>query len=141
MLRRKIQSPSPALPGLGLAPQLLDALLLAARRFYAAPTPCQLLTQICLALAELALHAEGGVDSLFSRMPHLPPPAMLELLTVLPEEVAQDQGGDTGVDAAARCRFTRELLTHAPAMLEFLHGQSEKAPTDDDGVPLRGWAP
>ncbi|CAD6256823.1 unnamed protein product [Miscanthus lutarioriparius] len=136
MLRRKIQSPSPALPGLGLAPQLLDALLLAARRFCAAPAPRQLLTQICLALAALALRAEGGVDGLFARMPHLPPPAVLELLTVLPEEAAQDQGGDTGVDAAARCRFTRELLAHAPAVLEFLHGQSEKAPTDDDGVPL-----
>ncbi|CAD6341408.1 unnamed protein product [Miscanthus lutarioriparius] len=136
MLRRKIQSPGPALPGLGLAPQLLDALLLAARRFCAAPAPRQLLTQICLALAALALRAEGGVDGLFARMPHLPPPAVLELLTVLPEEAAQDQGGDTGVDAAARCRFTRELLAHAPAVLEFLHGQSEKAPTDDDGVPL-----
>ncbi|AQK57548.1 ARM repeat superfamily protein [Zea mays] len=136
MLRRKIQSPGPALLGLGLASQLLDALLLAARRFCAAPAPRQLLTQICLALAALALRAEGGVDGLFARMPHLPPPAVLELLTVLPEEAAQDQGGDTGVDAAARCRFTRELLAHAPSVLEFLHRQSEKAPADDDGVPL-----
>ncbi|KAJ1275764.1 hypothetical protein BS78_05G161400 [Paspalum vaginatum] len=136
MLRRKIQSPGPAAPGAGLAPQLLDALLLAARRFCAAPAPRQLLTQICLALAALALRAEGGVDGLFARMPHLPPPAVLELLTVLPEEAAQDQGGDTGVDAAARCRFTRELLAHAPAVLEFLHAQSEKVPSADDGVPL-----
>ncbi|WVZ51352.1 hypothetical protein U9M48_002505 [Paspalum notatum var. saurae] len=134
MLRRKIQSPGPAVPG--AAPQLLDALLLAARRFCAAPAPRQLLTQICLALAALALRADGGVDGLFARMPHLPPPAVLELLTVLPEEAAQDQGGDTGVDAAARCRFTRELLAHAPAVLEFLHAQSEKAPSADDGVPL-----
>jgi transportin-3 len=137
MLRRKIQSPGPALPGAaGLAPQLLDALLLAARRFCAAPAPRQLLTQICLALSALALRAEGGVDGLFARMPHLPAPAVLELLTVLPEEAAQDQAGDTGVDAAARCRFTRELLAHAPAVLDFLHSQSEKVPADDDGVPL-----
>ncbi|KAF8775876.1 hypothetical protein HU200_004124 [Digitaria exilis] len=136
MLRRKIQSPGPALPGAGLAPQLLDALLLAARRFSAAPAPRQLLTQICLALSALALRAEGGVDGLFARMPHLPAPAVLELLTVLPEESAQDQAGDTGVDAAARCRFTRELLAHAPAVIEFLHSQSEKVPADDDGVPL-----
>ncbi|XP_039825064.1 importin-13-like isoform X4 [Panicum virgatum] len=136
MLRRKIQSPGPALPGAGLAPQLLDALLLAARRFCAAPAPRQLLTQICLALSALALRAEGGVDGLFARMPHLPAPAVLELLTVLPEEAAQDQAGDTGVDAATRCRFTRELLAHAPAVLEFLHSQSEKVPADDDGVPL-----
>ncbi|KAF8650838.1 hypothetical protein HU200_063746 [Digitaria exilis] len=136
MLRRKIQSPGPALPGAGLAPQLLDALLLAARRFSAATAPRQLLTQICLALSALALRAEGGVDGLFARMPHLPAPAVLELLTVLPEESAQDQAGDTGVDAAARCRFTRELLAHAPAVIEFLHSHSEKVPADDDGVPL-----
>ncbi|KAL6842920.1 hypothetical protein ACP4OV_027233 [Aristida adscensionis] len=137
MLRRKIQSPDGALAlarGPGAAP-LLDALLLAARRFCAAPAPRQLLTQICLALAALALRAEGGVDGLFARMPHLPGPAVLELLTVLPEEAAQDQGGDTGVDAAARCRFTREVLAHAPAVLEFLQAQSEK-PDADDGVPL-----
>ncbi|CAO2144367.1 unnamed protein product [Urochloa humidicola] len=136
MLRRKIQSPGPALPGAGLAPQLLDALLHAARRFAAAPAPRQLLTQICLALSALALRAEGGVDGLFARMPHLPAPAVLELLTVLPEEAAQDQAGDTGVDAAARCRFTREVLAHAPAVIEFLHSQSEKVPADDDGVPV-----
>uniref|UniRef100_K3ZH68 Exportin-1/Importin-beta-like domain-containing protein n=1 Tax=Setaria italica TaxID=4555 RepID=K3ZH68_SETIT len=136
MLRRKIQSPGPALPGAGLAPQLLDALLHAAQRFSAAPAPRQLLTQICLALSALALRAEGGVDDLFARMPLLPAPAVLELLTVLPEEAAQDQGGDTGVDAAARCRFTREVLAHAPAVIEFLHSQSEKVPADDDGVPL-----
>ncbi|XP_062197197.1 transportin MOS14 isoform X2 [Phragmites australis] len=133
MLRRKIQSPGAALALPGA--QLLDALLLAARRFCSAPAPRQLLTQICLALSALALRAEGGVDGLFARMPHLPAPAVLELLTVLPEEAAQDQGGDTGVDAAARCRFTRELLAHAPAVLEFLHAQSEKADADD-GVPL-----
>jgi transportin-3 len=134
MLRRKIQSDAAALPpGAG---QLLDALLHAARRFCAGSAPRQLLTQICLALAALALRAEGGVDGLFARMPHLPSPAVLELLTVLPEEAAQDQGADTGVDAAARCRFTREVLAHAPAVLEFLHVQSEKADADHDGVPI-----
>ncbi|VAI05522.1 unnamed protein product [Triticum turgidum subsp. durum] len=131
MLRRKIQSPDYSLPD--NAAQLLDALLVAARRFCLAPP--RLLTQICLALAALALRAEGGVDGLFARMPHLPDPALLELLTVLPEEVAQDESGDTGVDSATRCRFTRELLTHAPAVLEFLLAQSEK-PAAADGVPL-----
>ncbi|GJN04681.1 hypothetical protein PR202_ga22246 [Eleusine coracana subsp. coracana] len=138
MLRRKIQSPAAdgaALPsGAG---QLLDALLHAARRFCGGSAPRQLLTQICLALSALALRAEGGVDGLFARMPHLPSPAVLELLTVLPEEAAQDHGGDTGVDAAVRCRYTRELLAHAPAVLEFLHAQSEKADGDQDGVPLQ----
>ncbi|EMS52797.1 Transportin-3 [Triticum urartu] len=131
MLRRKIQSPDYPLPN--NAAQLLDALLVAARRFCLAPP--RLLTQICLALAALALRAEGGVDGLFARMPHLPDPALLELLTVLPEEVAQDESGDTGVDSVTRCRFTRELLTHAPAVLEFLLAQSEK-PAAADGVPL-----
>ncbi|XP_024319110.1 transportin MOS14 isoform X2 [Brachypodium distachyon] len=131
MLRRKIQSPSAPLPD--PAAQLLDALLLAARRFCLGPP--RLLTQICLALAALALRAEGGVDGLFARMQHLPDPALLELLTVLPEEVAQDQSGDTGVNAAARCRFTRELLAHAPAVLKFLLAQSEK-PDGADGVSL-----
>uniref|UniRef100_A0A0D9XSW3 Exportin-1/Importin-beta-like domain-containing protein n=1 Tax=Leersia perrieri TaxID=77586 RepID=A0A0D9XSW3_9ORYZ len=65
---------------------------------------------ISLALAALALRAEGGVEGLFARMRHLPEPAVLELLTVLPEEVVQDQSGDTGVDATARGRFTRELM-------------------------------
>uniref|UniRef100_M8BJB7 Exportin-1/Importin-beta-like domain-containing protein n=1 Tax=Aegilops tauschii TaxID=37682 RepID=M8BJB7_AEGTA len=131
MLRRKIQSPDYSLPD--NAAQLLDALLVAARRFCLAPP--RLLTQICLALAALALRAEGGVDGLFARMPHLPDPALLELLTVLPEEVAQDESGDTGVDSATRCRFARELLMHAPAVLEFLLAQSEK-PAAADGVPL-----
>ncbi|KAM3313005.1 hypothetical protein ACQJBY_032625 [Aegilops geniculata] len=131
MLRRKIQSPDYSLPD--NAAQLLDALLVAARRFCLAPP--RLLTQICLALAALALRAEGGVDGLFARMPHLPDPALLELLIVLPEEVAQDESGDTGVDSATRCRFTRELLMHAPAVLEFLLAQSEK-PAAADGVPL-----
>ncbi|KAM0913940.1 hypothetical protein ACQ4PT_011836 [Festuca glaucescens] len=131
MLRRKIQSPGAPLPD--PAGQLLDALLVAARRFcFGLP---RLLTQICLALAALALRAEGGVDGLFARMLHLPDPALLELLTVLPEEVAQDQSGDTGVDSASRCRYTRELLAHAPAVLDFLLAQSEK-PAAADGVPL-----
>ncbi|KAM0828073.1 hypothetical protein ACQ4PT_067795 [Festuca glaucescens] len=129
MLRRKIQSPGAPLPD--PAGQLLDALLVAARRFCFGPP--RLHTQICLALAALALRAEGGVDGLFARMPHLPDPALLELLTVLPEEVAQDQSGDTGVDSASRCRYTRELLAHAPAVLDFLLAQSEK-PDAADGV-------
>ncbi|KAF0897018.1 hypothetical protein E2562_031318 [Oryza meyeriana var. granulata] len=132
MLRRKIQCPVGGPP-----PQvahLLDALLLAAGRFCLGPP--RLLTQISLALAALALRAEGGVDGLFARMRHLPDPAVMELLTVLPEEVVQDQSGDTGVDAAARCRFTRELMAHAPAVLEFLLAQSESAAAAADGVPL-----
>uniref|UniRef100_J3N8V9 Exportin-1/Importin-beta-like domain-containing protein n=1 Tax=Oryza brachyantha TaxID=4533 RepID=J3N8V9_ORYBR len=84
---------------------------------------------ISLALAALALRAEGGVDGLFARMRLLPDPAVMELLTVLPEEVVQDQSGDTGVDAAARCRFTRELMAHAPAVIDFLLAQSETAAT------------
>uniref|UniRef100_A0ACD5X6S8 Uncharacterized protein n=1 Tax=Avena sativa TaxID=4498 RepID=A0ACD5X6S8_AVESA len=131
MLRRKIQSPGAPLPD--PAGELLEALLVAARRFCFGPP--RLLTQICLALAALAVRVEGGVDGLFARMPHLPDLALLELLTVLPEEVAQDQSGNTGVDSAARCRSTRELLAHAPAVLEFLLAQSEK-PDAVDGVPL-----
>jgi hypothetical protein len=53
------------------------------RRFCAGLTPRQLLTQICLALAALALRAEGGVDGLFAQMPHLSSPAVLELLASL----------------------------------------------------------
>uniref|UniRef100_A0A0E0BJZ3 Exportin-1/Importin-beta-like domain-containing protein n=1 Tax=Oryza glumipatula TaxID=40148 RepID=A0A0E0BJZ3_9ORYZ len=137
MLRRKIQCP-PAAAGGCPTPQevahLLDALLLAAGRFCLGPP--RLLTQISLALAAMALRAEGGVDGLFARMRHLPDPAVMELLTVLPEEVVQDQSGDTGVDAAARCRFTRELMAHAPAVLEFLLAQSENTAAAADGVPL-----
>uniref|UniRef100_A0A0D9XST6 Exportin-1/Importin-beta-like domain-containing protein n=1 Tax=Leersia perrieri TaxID=77586 RepID=A0A0D9XST6_9ORYZ len=121
MLRRKIQCPGAAGGG-GAPPHVLDALLLAAGRFCYLGPP-RLLTQISLALAALALRADGGVEGLFARMRHLPEPAVLELLTVLPEEVVQDQSGDTGVDAAARGRFTREVMAHAPSVLEFLLGQ------------------
>uniref|UniRef100_A0A0D9XST2 Exportin-1/Importin-beta-like domain-containing protein n=1 Tax=Leersia perrieri TaxID=77586 RepID=A0A0D9XST2_9ORYZ len=130
MLRRKIQCPGAAGGG-GAPPHVLDALLLAAGRFCYLGPP-RLLTQISLALAALALRADGGVEGLFARMRHLPEPAVLELLTVLPEEVVQDQSGDTGVDAAARGRFTREVMAHAPSVLEFLLGQSDNAAADDE---------
>lgn len=43
--------------------------------------------------------------------------AVLAMLTVLPEEVVEDQSGDRNVDAASRSRFTREVGWYDPSML------------------------
>ncbi|RWW71555.1 hypothetical protein BHE74_00020692 [Ensete ventricosum] len=94
---------------------LLNALLRAAQRFCLGPP--QLLTQICLALSALILRAvehRKPVEQLFSSLHQLQSQengnlAVLEMLTVLPEEVAEDQNRDHNIDAASRGQFTREV--------------------------------
>lgn len=111
---------------------LLNALLVAAKRFSLGPP--QLLTQICLALSALVLRAvehKKPIEQLFSSLNKLQSQengnvAVLEMLTVLPEEVAEDQSGDRNITAASRCQFTRELLSQTPTVLEFLLLQSEQ---------------
>ncbi|KAG1370278.1 putative Transportin MOS14 [Cocos nucifera] len=140
ILRRKIQNEGYYLQ-VGAKDALLNALLLAAQRFSLGPP--QLLTQICLALSALVLRAvehKKPIEQLFASLQKLQSQengnvAVLEMLTVLPEEVAEDQNGDRNIDAASRCQFTRELLSHTSTVLEFLLLQSEQRL--DDGIQFR----
>ncbi|XP_026666278.2 transportin-3 isoform X4 [Phoenix dactylifera] len=140
ILRRKIQNEGYYLQ-VGAKDALLHALLLAAQRFSLGPP--QLLTQICLALSALVLRAvehKKPIEQLFASLQKLQSQengnvAVLEMLTVLPEEVAEDQNGDRNIDAASRCQFTRELLSHTSTVLEFLLLQSEQRL--DDGIQFR----
>lgn len=92
ILKRKIQNEGRYLQS-GAKDALLNALLLAARRFSSGPP--QLLTQICLALSSLLLHAvehEKPIEKLFYSLQNLQNEdngniAVLETLTVLPEVV------------------------------------------------------
>lgn len=77
----------------------------------------QLLTQICLALSGLVLRAvehKKPIDQLFASLHQLQSQenenvAVLELLTVLPEEVVEDQNVDRSIDFTSRSQFTREV--------------------------------
>lgn len=140
ILRRKIQNEGYHLQ-LGVKGSLLNALLLAARRFSLGPP--QLLTQICLALSALVLRAvehKMPIEQFFSSLNKLQNQengnaAVLEMLTVLPEEVVEDSSGDCSIDARSRCKFTRELLSHTSIVLEFLLLQSEQ--NLENGIPLQ----
>ncbi|XP_028553838.1 uncharacterized protein LOC110092572 isoform X2 [Dendrobium catenatum] len=130
ILRRKIQNDGYHLQ-IGAKGSLFNALLLAARRFSLGPP--QLLTQICLALSALVLRAvehKMPIEQFFSSLNELQSQengnaAVLEMLTVLPEEV-EVNNGDGSIDAGSRFQFTRELLSHTPNVLEFLLLQSEQ---------------
>jgi transportin-3 len=88
----------------------------------------QLLTQVCVALSAMVLRADEWrkpVDQLFASLNELQGQgtgsnAVLELLTVLPEEVIEDQSVLSSVDSGRRWQFTQELLSHTGAVLEFL---------------------
>ncbi|KAG8656082.1 transportin MOS14 isoform X2 [Manihot esculenta] len=131
ILKRKIQSEGYYLK-LEVKDALLNALLVAAKRFSSGPP--QLLTQICLALAALILRAvEHGkpIEQLFYSLQTLQNQddgniAVLEMLTVLPEEVVDTQNTDTSISPAHRSQYGQELLSHTPTVLEFLLDQSQK---------------
>ncbi|KAF2301703.1 hypothetical protein GH714_028725 [Hevea brasiliensis] len=139
ILKRKIQSEGYYLQ-LAVKDALLNALLVAAKRFSSGPP--QLLTQICLALAALVLRAvEHGkpIEQLFYSLQTLQNQddgnvAVLEMLTVLPEEVVDTQNTDTSISPAHRSQYGQELLSHTPTVLEFLLDQSQKI--YDGGVQL-----
>lgn len=139
ILRRKIQNEGHLLQ-VGAKDALLNALLVAARTFCLGPP--QLLTQICLAMSALVLRAgehREPIEQLFASLDELQSRengsvAVLEMLTVLPEEVLEDRSGDRSIDAPSRCRLTRELLSHTPTVLDFLLLQSEQRA--DDGIKL-----
>ncbi|CAL9014930.1 unnamed protein product [Prunus brigantina] len=139
ILKRKIQNEGCYLQS-GAKDALLNALLVAAKRFSSGPH--QLLTQICLALSALILRAaEHGkpVEQLFYSLQNLQTQvdgnvAVLEMLTVLPEEVLDNQNTDSKISSADRNQYGQELLSHTPMVLEFLLQQSEKG--FDGGVQL-----
>nr|GLL26736.1 transportin MOS14 isoform X2 [Ipomoea trifida] len=130
VLKRKIQNEGCYLQ-LGAKEALLNALLLAAKRYSSGPH--QLLTQICLALSMLILHAvEHGkpIEKLFYSLHNLQSEddgkiAVLEMLTVLPE-VIEDQNADCRISSVQRYEYGRELLSHTSMVIEFLLQQSEK---------------
>ncbi|KAH9622089.1 hypothetical protein KSS87_005277 [Heliosperma pusillum] len=131
ILKRKILSEGYYLQS-GVKDAVLNALLLAAKRFSRGPP--QLLTQICLALSALILRAaehRQPIEQLFYSLQNLQTEesgniAVLEMLTVLPEEVIEDQSTDSSINSTQRSQYTQELLSHTPMVLEFLQQQSEK---------------
>lgn len=77
----------------------------------------QLLTQICLALAALVLCAvehKKPIEQLFSSLQELQLQdngdiAVLEMLTVLPEEVIEDQYKNNKLSSSSRWKFGQEV--------------------------------
>lgn len=77
----------------------------------------QLLTQICLAISALVLRAtehKQPIDQLFSSLNQLQNQengsiAVLEMLTVLPEEVIEDQHSDSDISYSRRSEYGREV--------------------------------
>ncbi|XP_022759430.1 uncharacterized protein LOC111305831 isoform X8 [Durio zibethinus] len=130
ILKRKIQNEGYYLQ-LGVKDALLNALLVAAKRFSSGPP--QLLTQICLALSALILRSvEHGkpIEQLFFSLQNLRSQndgivAVLEMLTVLPEEIVDTQTTDSKISASHRSQYGQELLSHTPMVIEFLLQQSE----------------
>jgi transportin-3 len=124
ILRRKIQNEASNLQSTA-KDALLNALLLAAKR-YSSGVP-QLLTQICLALSALLLHSDPyskPFDKLMFALQNLQAHddgnvVLLELLTVLPEEISDTRHFSHHSD------LRQELLSHTSMVLDFLLQQSE----------------
>ncbi|RAL47986.1 hypothetical protein DM860_016187 [Cuscuta australis] len=137
VLKRKIQNEGGCLQ-LGAKDALLNALLLAAKRYSSGPP--QLLTQICLALSMLILYAaEHGkpIEKLFYSFYNLQNEedgkfALLEILTVLPE-VIEDQNADCRLSSVQRYEYGRELLSHTSMVFEFLLELSKNV---DSGIQI-----
>ncbi|KAL2320426.1 hypothetical protein Fmac_029395 [Flemingia macrophylla] len=114
ILKRKIQNEGYLLQ-LGAKDALLNALLLAVKRFSTGPP--QLLTQICLALSALVLQvaANGNpIEQLFYSLRNLQSQddgtvAVLEMLTVLPEEVVDNQRIDCKISSLHKSHYTQEV--------------------------------
>ncbi|RVW45034.1 Transposon TX1 uncharacterized 149 kDa protein [Vitis vinifera] len=100
---------------LGAKDALLNALLLAAKRFSSGPP--QLLTQICLALSALIIRStehRKPIEQLFYSLQNLQSQddsniAVLEMLTVLPEEIVENQNIDCNISSDRRCQYGQEV--------------------------------
>ncbi|OIW21938.1 hypothetical protein TanjilG_15262 [Lupinus angustifolius] len=114
ILKRKIQNEGYLLQ-LGAKDALLNALLVGVRRFSTGPP--QLLTQICLALSSLVLQvvAHGNpIEQLFYSLQSLQSQdngniAVLEMLTVLPEEVFDNQRFESKISSLHKSHYTQEV--------------------------------
>ncbi|KAL8196356.1 hypothetical protein R6Q57_024651 [Mikania cordata] len=130
LLKRKIQNEGHCLH-LEAKESLVNALLLAAKRFTLGPS--QLLTQICLALSTLVLHAVeyyNPIEKLFYSLQILQGQddgniVVLEMLTVLPE-VVEDECANYKTKSGQRIDYVPELLSHTSAVFTFLLQQSEE---------------
>ncbi|GFQ01128.1 importin-13 [Phtheirospermum japonicum] len=130
ILKRKIENEGHNLH-LAAKDALLNALLLAAKRFCSGPS--QLLTQICLAISTLVLRAvehRKPIEQLFYSLQNLQShdngnTAVLEMLTVLPE-IIEDQNSNCHVTSSRRYEYGQELLAHTPMVLEFIMKQFEE---------------
>ncbi|KAI3916887.1 hypothetical protein MKW98_014348 [Papaver atlanticum] len=142
ILKRKIQTEGCYLQA-GDKDALLNALIIAAKKFSYGPP--QLLTQICLALSALVLRSvqhKKPIEQLFSSLQTLENQengnvAVLEMLTVLPEEVIEDQNTDSNISSSLRFQYGQELLAHTPTVLEFLRHQSEQRLDDNNQLQDR----
>ncbi|KAM0058466.1 putative importin-beta domain, armadillo-like helical, exportin-1/Importin-beta [Helianthus debilis subsp. tardiflorus] len=131
LLKRKIQNEGHCLH-LEAKESLVNALLLAAKRFSSGPS--QLLTQICLALSTLILHAVEyykPIEKLFYSLQNLQGQddgniVVLEMLTVLPE-VVEDESASYKTKSGQKIDYGPELLSHTSAVLKFLLQQSEES--------------
>ncbi|CAI0555785.1 unnamed protein product [Linum tenue] len=125
ILKRKIHSEGHYLQS-GPKHALLNALLLAAKRFSAGPP--QLLTQICLALAALILSSvddKKPIEQLFYSLQTLQNDddgnvAVLEMLTVLPEEVADTRSTDSSISLFQRSQYGQEVSSSFDLAIEVL---------------------
>ncbi|KAI7754126.1 hypothetical protein M8C21_014870, partial [Ambrosia artemisiifolia] len=131
LLKRKIQNEGHCLH-LEVKESLVNALLVAAKRFSSGPS--QLLTQICLALSTLILHAveyNKPIEKLFYSLQNLQGQddgniVVLEMLTVLPE-VVEDETGMSEPSCSHACatafrKFCEDAtaVMHKPSSLEML---------------------
>lgn len=81
-----------------------------------------ILTQLCLAMADLILlmpEWKGAVNDIMIRLKPSKPWVLLEVLVVLPEEISSRH---LRLGANRRKDATEELKTDAPAVIEFLKG-------------------
>ncbi|XP_024525819.1 transportin MOS14 [Selaginella moellendorffii] len=125
ILKRKIHSDIGTLLPDGRR-ALQNALLVSATKHSSGPS--QLLTQICLALSALIFRspeARSLIQQLFGRLYELQcqgsgSHAVLELLTVLPEEVTEEKTIVANVNSDHRRQFSDELLSHSSSVLKFL---------------------
>ncbi|KAL4567970.1 hypothetical protein LXL04_023567 [Taraxacum kok-saghyz] len=131
VLKRKIQNEAHCLQ-LEAKESLVNALLVAAKKFSLGPP--QLLTQICLALSTLILHAvdyNKPIEKLFYSLQNLRGQndgniAVLEMLRVLPE-VVEDECATYNIKSGQRADYGPELLSHTSSVLEFLLQQSNES--------------
>ncbi|CAN1243998.1 Tnpo3 [Linum perenne] len=125
ILKRKIRSEGRYLQS-GPKHSLLNALLFAAKRFSSGPP--QLLTQICLALASLMLTAvddQKPIEQLFYSLQTLQNHddgnvALLEMLTVLPEEVVDAQNSDSSLSSFRGGQCGQEVSSSFDLAIEVL---------------------